>query len=276
MQVVQPKIKELQKKYKNDRAKLQQETMKLYQEHHVNPFASCLPLLLQLPVFISLYYAIRGTEEINTASFLWIDSLGAPNTFLLVLYVITQLISTELTLTTMSDPRQKWMMRAMPFIFVIVLLNFPAGLFLYWITTNLWTIGQQLIIRQLAPVTVKSGGKSPKRSRFMESMMAAQQERTRQRDEVLETKSGDKALSGKATAGKPGGKGAAGKPGGKGAPPKGGQPTKGGQQAKDSRRAKSGQQTKGGGKKPAAGGQAGGKGSPAESTQQSGGEPQGS
>jgi YidC/Oxa1 family membrane protein insertase len=229
-----------------------------------------------MPVFISLYYAIRGTEEISSASFLWIDSLGAPNTFLLIIYVITQLISTELTLTTMSDPRQKWMMRAMPFIFVIVLLNFPAGLFLYWITTNLWTIGQQLIIRRLAPVAVTTGGKPAKRSRFMESMMAAQQERTRQRDEVIEAKSGGKASGGKAAAGKPGGKGVAGKPGAKGTPRKGGQqakagqPAKGGQQAKGGQRAKGGQQAKGGGTKSSGGGQGGG--SPAKS-QPSGGEP---
>ena len=87
MQAVQPKIKELQKKYKNDRAKLQQETMKLYQEHHVNPFASCLPLLLQLPVFIALYAAISGRagylnqasiNALSHAGFLWIHPLRRP------------------------------------------------------------------------------------------------------------------------------------------------------------------------------------------------------
>ena len=88
MQVIQPQLKELQKKYKGDRGKLQQETMKLYQEHRVNPFASCLPLLLQLPVFISLYAAIKGlgplsapqyqasVEALNQASFLWIRTSG--------------------------------------------------------------------------------------------------------------------------------------------------------------------------------------------------------
>ena len=78
MQELQPKIKELQRKYKSDKRKLQEETMKLYQEYRVNPFASCLPLLLQLPIFICLYYAIRFTPEIKHASFWIIPSLGQP------------------------------------------------------------------------------------------------------------------------------------------------------------------------------------------------------
>ena len=89
--MIQPQIKELQKKYKGDRGKLQEETMKLYSEHRVNPFASCLPLLLQLPVFISLYAAIKGTgplsaavyqpsvQALNHAPFLWIPQLGQPD-----------------------------------------------------------------------------------------------------------------------------------------------------------------------------------------------------
>ena len=78
MQQLQPKIKELQRKYKSDKRKLQEETMKLYQEYRVNPFASCLPLLIQMPIFISLYYAIRFTPEIRTSSF-WIFSLARPD-----------------------------------------------------------------------------------------------------------------------------------------------------------------------------------------------------
>ena len=224
MQAIQPKISELQKKFKSDRAKLQQETMKLYQEHHVNPFASCMPLLLQMPVFISLYYSISGraayldqsiTDAISNASFLWIDRLGDPNTVLLVFYVVTQLASTELTLSKMSDPRQKWMMRGMPIIFVFILMNFPAGLFLYWITTNLWTIMQQLIIRRLTPLTVTANGKPPKKSRFMEAITQAQEDRVRQRGETMEA-SADGTASGD-EAGKPAKtRGPSGKPGGKG------------------------------------------------------------
>ena len=153
MQQLQPKIKELQRKYKSDKRKLQEETMKLYQEYRVNPFASCLPLLIQLPVFICLYYAIRGTPEIKEASFLFIPSLGQPWLPLFVVYIITQMVSTELMMQPETDPQQKWLMRAMPVVFIFILYRFPAGLMLYWVTTNLWTVGQGLITRRLVAKT---------------------------------------------------------------------------------------------------------------------------
>jgi YidC/Oxa1 family membrane protein insertase len=207
MQVIQPQIKELQKKYKSDRAKLQEETMKLYSEHRVNPFASCLPLLLQLPVFISLYAAIKGIGPLSApqyqesvkaladASFLWIPHLGLPDPtyILLVLYVASQMISTELMVATQSDQTQKWIMRAMPIMFVLFLFKFPAGLFVYWVTTNVWTIGQQLVIRRTMPkpeeLVARAKSQPPKkRSRFMEVMMSSQQEAARQREEQIAKK----------------------------------------------------------------------------------------
>jgi YidC/Oxa1 family membrane protein insertase len=234
MQVVQPKIKELQKKYKNDRQKLQEETMKLYQEHRVNPFASCLPIVLQLPVFISLYAAIKGVgplsaaiyqpsvQALSNASFLWLPHLGKPDPYyiLLIIYVVTQLISTELMLTPQTDKQQKYIMRAMPIFFVFVLLHFPSGLFVYWVTTNIWTIGQQLLIKRvMKPVTAEQIAARPqKRSRFLEAMTKAQEQRGQQRGELL-TKDGlpadggsapaSKSASGKSPAAKSGG----GKPG---------------------------------------------------------------
>ncbi len=203
MQMIQPQIKELQKKYKSDRGKLQEETMKLYSEHRVNPFASCLPLILQLPVFISLYAAIKGlgplsapayqasVQALNQAPFLWIPHLGFPDPYyvLLVLYVVTQMISTELMVATQSDSTQKWIMRAMPIMFVLFLFNFPAGLFVYWVTTNVWTIGQQLIIKKTMPkpeeLVRQAQAKPKKRSRFMEVMMASQGEAMKQREEKM-------------------------------------------------------------------------------------------
>lgn len=192
MQAIQPKIKELQRKYKGDRDKIQQETMKLYQEHRVNPFASCLPLILQLPVFISLYYAIRGTDYLNPtttqqladAGFLWIKSVAAgggglglpdPTYILLVLYVVTQLTSTELMLVTQTDKTQKMIMRSMPIIFIFILWRFPAGLFIYWVTTNLWTIGQQLLIRKvMKPYDLTAASdQPPKRSRVVDALVSA-------------------------------------------------------------------------------------------------------
>ncbi len=209
MQAIQPKVKELQKKHKGDRATLQAETMKLYQEHRVNPFASCLPLLLQLPVFIGLFVLIDGRadylnqvamDQLSNASFLWIPMLGEPDPYyiLLVLYVASQLVSTELMLTAHSDKTQKMIMRMMPIIFVFFLYSFPAGLFVYWVTTNLWTIGQQLIIRKvMKPRLLAEGPAKPaRRSRFMEAMSKAQEQRMTTREELLakqRSKAGDGA-----------------------------------------------------------------------------------
>jgi YidC/Oxa1 family membrane protein insertase len=209
MQLIQPQIKELQKKYKSDRAKLQEETMKLYSEHRVNPFASCLPLLLQLPVFISLYAAIAGRGPLSApqyqasvqalyhAPFLWIPQLGKPDPYyiLLILYVVTQMISTELMVATQTDQTQKWIMRAMPIMFVLFLFRFPSGLFVYWVTTNVWTIGQQLIIRRTMPkaadMAAKAKAKPKKKSRFMEAMVASQQEAAKQREQRISKTSGE-------------------------------------------------------------------------------------
>ncbi len=219
MQLIQPQIKELQKKYKNDRGKLQQETMQLYQEHRVNPFASCLPLILQLPVFISLYAAIKGlgpleapqyeasVKALEAASFLWIPQLGFPDPYyiLLILYVVSQMISTELMLATQTDKTQKMIMRAMPIMFVLFLFNFPAGLFVYWVTTNVWTIGQQLIIRRTMPkpeqLAERKKAKPKKRSRFMEAIMASQGEAMKQREEAMEKKKGGSDSGGQGAGG---------------------------------------------------------------------------
>ncbi len=174
MQKLQPKIKELQRKYKNDKRKLQEETMKLYQEYRVNPFASCLPLLLQMPIFICLYYAIRFTPEIKHSSFWIIPSLGLPYLPLFAIYIASQLVSTELMMQPETDKQQKWLMRAMPIMFIFILFRFPAGLMLYWVTTNLWTIMQQIIIRRTAPKhELEPVGPKPP-GRFMRALSQAQ------------------------------------------------------------------------------------------------------
>jgi YidC/Oxa1 family membrane protein insertase len=234
MQAIQPQLKELQKKYKNDRQKLQQETMALYQQHRVNPFASCLPIVLQLPVFISLYAAIAGKGPLSApqyqasvqalyhAPFLWIPELGKPDPYyiLLILYVVSQLVSTELMLVNQTDKSQKMIMRAMPIIFVVFLWKFPAGLFVYWVTTNLWTIGQQLLIRRfMKPRTVEELQSRPaKKSRFMEALASAGgQAKPQTREELVAKQRAEKAATGGKDAGK-----APAKQGAK-APGKGGQ-----------------------------------------------------
>jgi hypothetical protein len=169
----------------------------------VNPFASCLPLLLQLPVFLALYAAISGradyldqttVQEMANAGFLWIKSVAAgggglgkpdPTHILLILYIITQLISTELMLQTQTDKAQKWLMRAMPIVFVFMLWNFPSALFFYWVTTNLWTIGQQLIIRKaMKPIVpVPADDQPKKRSRIVDALVHANEAGQKARDE---------------------------------------------------------------------------------------------
>jgi YidC/Oxa1 family membrane protein insertase len=168
LQALQPQIKELQEKYKNDKQRMQQEMMRFYKENKVNPFASCIPLLAQLPVFITLFYVLRhelpadiGCEAGHCgaeASFFFINDLTAKATggeliALLILYVGTQLIS-GMVMSLTADKSQRTMMFLLPLIFVPFILNFPAGLILYWITTNIWTIGQQFTIQRLIPVPV--------------------------------------------------------------------------------------------------------------------------
>ena len=165
LQALQPQIKEIQAKYKNDRQRMQQEMMRFYQENKVNPFASCIPLLAQLPVFITLFYLLQNElpDDIGCkagecgaeASFLFISDLTAKATggeliALLVLYVGTQLIS-GMVMSVTADKSQRMMMFVLPLIFVPFVINFPAGLVLYWITTNVWTIGQQYTIQKLIP-----------------------------------------------------------------------------------------------------------------------------
>jgi YidC/Oxa1 family membrane protein insertase len=178
----QPEMKKLQAKYKNDKDRLNQELMKFYRENKINPLASCLPLVAQIPVFISLFYMLRKDLRVDicpdqvvrgdilnraaaehglnpaacpphgAADFLFIPNLtdkaaGAVLAVLVVLYVGSQLVSTYMS-TVSADKTQRYLMYGLPFFFVTFIFRFPAGLLLYWITTNLWTIVQQVIVRR--------------------------------------------------------------------------------------------------------------------------------
>src|SRR3954452_11519847 len=181
LQALQPQIKEIQAKYKNDKQRMQQEMMRFYQENKVNPFASCIPLIAQLPVFITLFYVLQhdlrfdiceqtaktcsefASSQGHSAgffgeSFLFIPDLTAKATggeliALLILYVGTQLIS-GMVMAVTADKSQRMMMFVLPLIFVPFIISFPAGLILYWITTNFWTIGQQFVIQKVVPPPV--------------------------------------------------------------------------------------------------------------------------
>jgi len=160
-----PQMKEIQKKYKADKQKQNEELMKFYRENQINPAASCLPMLFQLPVFISLYYSLRTfarespLKHPGSLSFLhFIPSIAAHTTthwggyVLLVVYVASQMAST-LYMSATADKMQRRLFMIMPLVFVFVIARFPAGLVLYWVTTNLWTVGQGLITRRLMPKT---------------------------------------------------------------------------------------------------------------------------
>jgi YidC/Oxa1 family membrane protein insertase len=161
LQTLQPEIKKIQERYKDDRQRMNQEVMAFYQREKVNPLGSCLPLVLQIPFFISLFYLLRSDEfQQDIASnpgFFAIDNLAEKITgdpvllgTLIVLYVGTQLAASAVTAIS-ADPTQRRIMFALPFVFVIFIINFQAGLIVYWITTNVWTIGQQLMVRKLYP-----------------------------------------------------------------------------------------------------------------------------
>jgi YidC/Oxa1 family membrane protein insertase len=160
LQTLQPEIKKIQARYKDDKQRMNQEVMAFYQKEKVNPLGSCLPLLLQIPFFISLFYLLRSDEFTadiqDNAGFLAINDL-ADNVsdpvllgVLIVLYVGTQLAASAVTAIS-ADPTQRRIMFALPFVFVIFIVNFEAGLIVYWITTNVWTIGQQLLVKKLYP-----------------------------------------------------------------------------------------------------------------------------
>jgi YidC/Oxa1 family membrane protein insertase len=177
LQALQPQMQELKEKYKNDKQRMQQEMMRFYKENKVNPFASCIPLIAQLPVFITLFYVLQHDLRLDICGqtakacgevppgnwgegFLFITDLTAKATggeliALLIIYVGTQLIS-GLVMSISADKSQRTLLFLLPLFFVPFIISFPAGLILYWITTNIWTIGQQFVIQKVVPVPVEA------------------------------------------------------------------------------------------------------------------------
>jgi YidC/Oxa1 family membrane protein insertase len=161
LQAHQPEIKKIQEKYKDDRQRMQREMMAFYQENKINPFASCVPLLLQLPVFMALFYLLRSDEfqeEIHAAGsnpdFFGITldekAVGAALIILVILYFVTMVGSTSI-MAASAEGNQRLLMYALPVFFTPFIISFPAGLVIYWITTNVWTMGQQWVVKKLIP-----------------------------------------------------------------------------------------------------------------------------
>jgi YidC/Oxa1 family membrane protein insertase len=165
LQMHAPEMKAIQQRWKHDRQRQSEELMKFYRENKINPYASCLPIVFQIPIFISLYYTLRHFEgnfldmpKYAHDSVTWLhlvditeptkDSWGP---LLLLIYVISQLSSTYLMSNQLQSTAQRWMIMVLPVIFIPFILNFPSGLMIYWLTTNLWTTGQGIVTRRLLP-----------------------------------------------------------------------------------------------------------------------------
>jgi YidC/Oxa1 family membrane protein insertase len=174
MQALQPQLKALQEKYKNDRQVLNQKTMEFYQENKVSPFGSCLPLLLQLPVFFGLYVMLNNAGKTVAegavgasagafapgspdypVSWLWIPDITKFNLLLMFLYIASQFVASWQT-ARRSPGQQKMIAYFMPIMVGIFMYigRWPAGLMIYWFTSNLWTIAQQYVAERIMPVPV--------------------------------------------------------------------------------------------------------------------------
>ncbi|WP_025270748.1 membrane protein insertase YidC [Hippea sp. KM1] len=151
MAKLQPKLKELQAKYKGKPDQLNKATMELYRKHKVNPFGGCLPIIIQIPVFFALYNVLLNAIELRGAPFvLWITDLSSKDPYyvLPILMGLTMYVQQKLTPAT-GDPTQQKIMMFMPLIFTFMFMGFPSGLVLYWATNNLLTIAQQFIDSQI-------------------------------------------------------------------------------------------------------------------------------
>ncbi|NDD71244.1 membrane protein insertase YidC, partial [bacterium] len=152
MQQFKGPMEEIREKYKNDSEKLNKEMMKLYTEHKINPFAGCLPIFIQIPVFFGLYTAFQTTVELRLESFLWIHDLSTPDTLfhigsfgvnlLPILMGITMWLSMRMTPTPSADDTQKTIMYTMAFLFPVICYSLPAALSLYMTLQNLLTMLQ--------------------------------------------------------------------------------------------------------------------------------------
>jgi YidC/Oxa1 family membrane protein insertase len=188
LQIHAPEMKAIQQRYKHDRQKQSEELMKFYKENKINPYASCLPIVFQIPIFIGLFFVLRdfkkeifcarddvcetveGTLQVlpqfqSALEWLSLVNITEPTKdawgpVLIAVYVASQLTSTYLMSTAMQSKAQRWMIMVLPILFLPFILSFPSGLMIYWLTTNLWTTGQGIITRRLMPRPVAP----PKRS----------------------------------------------------------------------------------------------------------------
>lgn len=166
LQVLGPQMQELKEKYKDDSQRMQREMMEMYKREGINPFSSCLPFVLQIPFFIAIYGLLRGTafkEDVEAAggvSFLGIESIlenptGAEAVILAVLFVGTTIPTFLLTMSNnpTATGAQRYMFMFLPVVFAFFVPRLPAGLSVYWVATNIWSLGQQFVVQRLIPAS---------------------------------------------------------------------------------------------------------------------------
>lgn len=149
MRMLQPKMQALKERYGDDRQKFGQAMMEMYRKEKVNPMGGCFPLLLQMPIFLALFYVFLESTELRHAEFmLWLTDLSSmdPYYVLPVLFGASMFLTQKLQPMTVTDPMQQKMMTYMPVVFSIFFIWFPSGLVLYWLVSNLISIAQMLII----------------------------------------------------------------------------------------------------------------------------------
>ncbi|UJA21767.1 YidC/Oxa1 family membrane protein insertase [Thermoleophilia bacterium SCSIO 60948] len=165
MQVIGPQMKEIQERYSDDKERQQREMMKLYRDNKINPLASCFPFLLQIPFFIAIYQLLRGDAFITDVQdsgapqgFLFVQSViekpeGVETILLIILFIVTTVLSFLYTTATTATAQgaQKYIFLALPVLFAPLIVSQPAGLAVYWITTNIWSLGQQVVVQKLIP-----------------------------------------------------------------------------------------------------------------------------
>lgn len=150
MMAMQPKMKAIQEKYKNDKQRLNMELANLYKQENVNPLAGCLPLLVQMPIMIGIFYGIRDFHYVGPGNFLWIQSISNPDPMYIlpVLSALTTFVQSKQTMPDTSSAQNKMMLYFMPLFIGYISFSFPAGLVLYWVVMNLMQIGQQALMNK--------------------------------------------------------------------------------------------------------------------------------
>lgn len=150
MMDLQPKMKAIQEKYKNDKVLLNQKLAELYKDQGINPLAGCLPLLVQMPIMIGIFYGIRDFSYVGPNNFLWIQNISEPDPLFIlpVLSALTTFIQSKQSMPDTSSAQNKIMLYFMPIFIGYISFKFPAGLVLYWVIMNLMQIGQQALMNK--------------------------------------------------------------------------------------------------------------------------------